>query len=124
MGSQKDSLLIPTPDGLEFLSYSWAIEALAEGEFRSEVSNGFRIPASFLRNRTFVYVPKSLPLLDTNAWKVANPRKSCMLWLNEEVSGTRLLIAECSHGLSEVTPGKEKTLPRWTRDGGGRLLKD
>ena len=123
-GSQKDSFLIRTPDGLEFLSYAWAIEVLAEGELWGELSNGSRIPTSFWRNRTSVHVPKSLPLLDTNAWKVANPRKSCMLWLNEQVSGTRLLIAECSHGLSGMMPVKEKTPPGWTRDGGGRLQKD
>ena len=124
MGSQTDSFMIRTPDGLEFLSYSWAIEAFAEGELWGEVSNGFRVPASFSRNRTSVYVPKVLPLLDTKAWKMANPRKSCMLWLNEEVSGTRLLMAECSHGLSGVMPVKEKTPTGWTRDDGGQLQKD
>lgn len=123
MGFQMDSFLIRTPDGLEFLSYPWAIEALAEGELWGEASNGFRLPASSMRNRTSVYVPKELPLLDTNAWKMANPRKSYMLWLNEEVSGTRLLVAECSHGLSGVMPLKEKTPPGWTRDGGGLLQK-
>ena len=121
MGFQMDSFLIRTPDGLEFLSYSWAIEALAEGELWSEVSNGFRIPASSLGKRPSVYAQKTLPLLDANAWKVANPRKSCMLWLNEKVSGTRLLMAESSQGLSGVTPVKEKTPLGWTRDGGGQL---
>ena len=124
MGSQNDSFLIRTPESLEFLSYSWAIEALAEGEFWTEVGNGSRLPTSSLRGRTSIYIQKSLPLLDTNAWKAANPRKSCTLWLNEEVSGTRLLTAECSHGLSGVMPVKEKVPAGWTRDGGGRIRKN
>ena len=123
-GSQKDSFLIRTPEGLEFLSFAWAIEALAEGELWTEVGNGSRIPTSSLREGTSVYIQKPLPLLDTKAWKAANPRKSCMLWLNEGVSGTRLLTAECSHGLSGVKPVKEKTPAGWIRDGGGRIRKN
>ena len=124
MGSQKDSFLIRTPESLELLSYSWAIEAVAEGELWSEVDNGSRISTSSLREGISVYIPKRLPLLETNAWKAANPRKSCMLWLNEEVSGTRLLTAERSHGLFGVTPVKEKTPAGWTRGAGGQLQKD
>lgn len=120
---QKDSFLIRTPESLEFLSYFWAIEALAEGELWTEVGNGSRIPTSSLREGTSVYNQKSLPLLDTNAWKATNPGKTCTLWLNEGVSGTPLLAAECSHGLSGVIPVKEKTPAGWTRDG-GQLQKD
>ena len=123
-GFQMDSFMIRTPDGDEFLSFSWAIEALAEGELWGEVSDGFRFPTSILRNRNSVYVPEKLPLLDTDAWKAVKSRKGCMLWLNERNSGTRLLTAERSQGLSGVTPLKERIPLGWTRDEGGQLQKD
>lgn len=116
-GIQMDSFLIRTPEGREFLSWPWAIEALAEGELWSEAVNGFRVPTPLSIKNASVYVQKKLPLLDTEAWKVANPRKSCTLWLNEEVSGTRLLNAECSQGVSVMISVKEKTPAGWTRDG-------
>ena len=124
VGPQKDGFLIRTPESLELLSYSWAIEALAEGELWSEVGNGFRIPTSSLRERISVYIPKSLPLRETNAWKAANPKNNCMLWLNEEISDTRLLTAERSHGLFGVMPVKEKTPAGWTKGDDGLLQKD
>lgn len=123
MGFRMDSFLIRTPEGQEFLSMPWAIEALAEGELWCEVLNGIRIPASLLGKKPLVYVQKPLPLLDTMVWKMANPRKSCMLWLNEKVSGTRLLSAESSQGLYGVMP-VEETPPGWIKDDGGELEKE
>lgn len=123
LGIRMDSFLIRTPEGLEFLSWPWAIEALAEGELWIEVLNGARVPKSFLGKHPSLYVQKQLPLLDTVAWKQANPGKSCMLWLNENVSGTQLLSAESSQGIYGVTPVKEQTPAGWYKDGGGQLQK-
>ena len=52
-------LLISTPENLEFLSYSWAIEALAEGELWSELSNGSTIATSSSTKKNFSLRPSN-----------------------------------------------------------------
>lgn len=124
MGSQMDSFLIRTPEGREYLSYPWAIEALAEGGLWCETVNGFRLPTFPSTRVSSSHIDKDLPLLDTETWKLSNPRKSCMLWLNEKVSSIQLLSAECRQGLSDITAVRERTPAGWTRSNDGGQLQE
>lgn len=115
MGSQMDSFLIRTLEGQEFLSYSWAIEALAEGQIWKETREGYRLPATLLATDSTIYAAKSLPLKSTEEWKANNPRNLCRLWANEEACQIRLLYAEKREGLADMTQIKEKTPAGWHR---------
>ncbi len=116
-----DSFLIRTPEGQEFLSYPWAIEAIAEGEIWVETMAGYRLPAS--ATHCTAYVQKPLPLLDSVAWRALNPRKSCLLWYNENLCGSRLLIAGRRQGFSGIVPPREATPAGWGRIRDGAQLQ-
>jgi hypothetical protein len=120
-GGRLDSFLIRTPEGQEFLSYPWAIEAIAEGEIWAETMAGYRLPAS--ATHYAAYVPKPLPLLDSVAWRALNPRKSCLLWYNEKLCGSRLLIAGRRQGFSGIVPPREATPAGWGRIRDGAQLQ-
>jgi len=48
--------------------------------------DGFRLPTNKSTIMASDYIPNDMALLNTKAWKFLDPEKSCMLWLNEEVS--------------------------------------
>lgn len=123
MGFQMDSFLIRTPEGREFLSYPWAIGALAEGELWRKTVTGSRFPAPLMEANQLVYPPKRLPILDREAWREANPRKNCVLWLNEKKTGTRLLDAELRQDMDDLSPLTERTPKGLNRINGGTDLE-
>lgn len=123
MGTQMDSFLIRTPEGHEFLSYPHVIETLAEGHLWREIGSGFRVPAAVLEARSTIYAEKDLPVCGTEAWKAKYPRRSCMLWQNEQSTGVKLLEAEKREGLSDTTPMREKTPAGWRRINNGSELE-
>ncbi len=117
VGSQRDTFLIRTLEGQEFLSYSWAIEALVENQTWKESREGHRFPATLLAPGSSIYAAKSLPLESTEELKAENPRKSCRLWSNEEARQSRLLHAEMRDGLTDMTQIRERTPAGWHRTG-------
>ncbi|KAI9789896.1 MAG: hypothetical protein M1816_005665 [Peltula sp. TS41687] len=119
-GVERDSVLTRTPKGQEFLSYQWAVEALAEGEAWKETLGGARFPAEVLRamehsQMTGQYSEKKLPISSKQAYLSRFPKRTCALWYNEKLTGMRLLDAVERDGLADRLPVKEKTPPGWTR---------
>ncbi len=122
MGFEMDTLLIRTPEGQEHISYPWVIEALAEGGLWGETVDGFRLPTNKSTIMASDYIPNDMALLNTKAWKFLDPEKSCMLWLNEEVSSPQRLSAKYQQRLFNTTVARKRILVSRVRSNNkGRL---
>ncbi|KAM3067389.1 hypothetical protein ACMFMG_005255 [Clarireedia jacksonii] len=119
---QPDSVLLRTRDK-DVISSLTALQAFTEeGVWKSTSPEGFMLPAQLLRD--WGYIADEQPLLSVDEWKAKNPRKSCLLWLNEQKTAQRLLEAVERTGVVDVVIVKEATPNGWEREGGDLFAKD
>ncbi|KAG9233191.1 hypothetical protein BJ875DRAFT_464803 [Amylocarpus encephaloides] len=132
----RHSCLLRTLDGRELMGNPAAIMQIAEGELWRSSIDGSRIPASLLQKESkgFVaklFVPEVVPpeiLRTSEEWREEYPKRACTLWMNEKVTGMRLLDAE-ERGRSDVfspQPVVERTPRGWQRESPerGRLTRE
>ncbi len=84
--------------------------------------DGFRLPTNKSTIMASDYIPNDMALLNTKAWKFLDPEKSCMLWLNEEVSSPQRLSAKYQQRLFNTTVARKRILVSRVRSNNkGRL---
>lgn len=116
--SERNSVLIRTPEGVEGLSAPWTLETLAEDEIWEETTNGSRFPAEFQSDedwQTQGYSKRELPLETVDAYRGRFPKRACGLWEDEKKAGVSLLGPVERDSLTDISPVVEMTPPGWTR---------
>lgn len=103
------NMMLRTRDGKESISDRTTIPLLAEGETWKETTDGLRLPASFFLGKNSPCTAKPLHVLTVDEWKEQNPKKSCPLWVNEKMTGCRLIDATVFEGLGTHGPLQEAT---------------
>jgi hypothetical protein len=119
-----DSWFLHPDDGQEIMSFPWALISVAEGEVWRTMVGGARLPAALLvqkdkRTFTSMCIEENPQIRASSNWREEHPRKMCLLWLNERITGMRLLEAERRDGPNFLSqsPIIEKTPQGWRRTG-------
>ncbi|KAJ8070644.1 hypothetical protein OCU04_001015 [Sclerotinia nivalis] len=119
---QPDGVLMRTQDK-DIIASLPALQTFAEEELWKATSpESFMLPAQLLED--WGYIADELPLLGVNEWKAKYPRKSCLLWINEQKTGQRLLDAVGRIGVVDAVIVKEATPEGWERVGGDLFAKE
>ncbi|KAF1996999.1 hypothetical protein P154DRAFT_300386 [Amniculicola lignicola CBS 123094] len=124
------SYLVRLHDGSEVVMATIEdVEAIAEGQLWKDVLGGARLPADVLKAEkdglpSFATgcVESRLLTKTVEEWVMENPKAAMSsVWRNEELAGTKLVLAEKRNGddYLSVRPVKEITPEGWVRTSGG-----